>query len=594
MALTDIDALTQLAFSISENKGIFAVLLGSGLSRAANIPTGWEITLDLIRRIAAVQRVADQPDLEKWYVEHTGKEPDYSKLLEKLASTPAERRAILHAYIEPTQADREAGRKSPTAAHYAVADMVVSGHLRVIITTNFDRLMETALREHGIEPTVVSSVDALRGAEPLTHSKCYVLKLHGDYKDARILNTDGELSKYPKEFNSVLDRIFDEHGLIICGWSGEWDEALRRAMTRAPNRRYPIYWATRSTLRGKARELAEHRSAKIIHIGDANGFLRDLRDRVETLEKVRRVNPRSVELTVASAKRFLARSEYRIELDTLVSDEAEQLSRLFDDEKLGPQGQWSEEEFRSRVARYEAATETLARVAGVLGRWGDGGELAIICDLVKAHYARAVSIGSGLVVWLSLRSYPVLLIVVAYSLGLIRAQRWRDLHRLFRHQMPREERQPVTLVEALVPGTWRGSDKDYWQHLEGLKNHKTALSDHLATLFAEWGRSFAGLIDDFELLFDRFEILASLACLENHTLAELQQSKAAKPGQQFGYMPAGRFGWRRSSYEAITQELQSDVVRATLLDAGFALGSPDFLSLFAENLEYIVAQMRWY
>jgi hypothetical protein len=57
----------------------------------------------------------------------------------------------------------------------------------------------------------------------LTHSHCYVLKLHGDYKDARILNTDQELSAYPDGYNRLLDRIFDEHGLIICGWSGEWD-----------------------------------------------------------------------------------------------------------------------------------------------------------------------------------------------------------------------------------------------------------------------------------------------------------------------------------------------------------------------------------
>lgn len=54
--LTD-DPLTPLAFSIHENKGTYAVLLGSGLSRAAEIPTGWEITIDLIRRIAEMQGI---------------------------------------------------------------------------------------------------------------------------------------------------------------------------------------------------------------------------------------------------------------------------------------------------------------------------------------------------------------------------------------------------------------------------------------------------------------------------------------------------------------------------------------------------------
>ena len=37
----------------------------------------------------------------------------------------------------------------------AIARLVRSGHVRVIVTTNFDRLMENALREEGIEPTVV-------------------------------------------------------------------------------------------------------------------------------------------------------------------------------------------------------------------------------------------------------------------------------------------------------------------------------------------------------------------------------------------------------------------------------------------------------
>jgi hypothetical protein len=56
MTLLQNDPITQLAFSVYENKGVFAVLLGSGLSRSAEIPTGWEITLDLVRRVAEGSR----------------------------------------------------------------------------------------------------------------------------------------------------------------------------------------------------------------------------------------------------------------------------------------------------------------------------------------------------------------------------------------------------------------------------------------------------------------------------------------------------------------------------------------------------------
>ncbi|MDE0305110.1 MAG: hypothetical protein OXI87_09530 [Albidovulum sp.] len=49
-----IDPIHFLAFSIQANPGVYAVLLGSGVSIAAKIPTGWDITLDLIRKLAVL------------------------------------------------------------------------------------------------------------------------------------------------------------------------------------------------------------------------------------------------------------------------------------------------------------------------------------------------------------------------------------------------------------------------------------------------------------------------------------------------------------------------------------------------------------
>ena len=43
-----IERLTTLAFSMYSNKGAYALLLGSGISRSAHIPTGWEIESCLI------------------------------------------------------------------------------------------------------------------------------------------------------------------------------------------------------------------------------------------------------------------------------------------------------------------------------------------------------------------------------------------------------------------------------------------------------------------------------------------------------------------------------------------------------------------
>jgi hypothetical protein len=56
--------ITQLTFSVYENRGVFAVLLGSGLSRSAEIPTGWEINkMDAQERIDSVCRQRGLPDI---------------------------------------------------------------------------------------------------------------------------------------------------------------------------------------------------------------------------------------------------------------------------------------------------------------------------------------------------------------------------------------------------------------------------------------------------------------------------------------------------------------------------------------------------
>ena len=52
-----IDPMASRAFSVHAGRGIVVLLPGSGLSRAAGIPTGGEIVLELSRKPAAVKTV---------------------------------------------------------------------------------------------------------------------------------------------------------------------------------------------------------------------------------------------------------------------------------------------------------------------------------------------------------------------------------------------------------------------------------------------------------------------------------------------------------------------------------------------------------
>ena len=140
-----IDPFVSVAFSVYSNKGVYAVLLGSGVSRAVGIPTGWDVVVDLIKKLAVAGGEKAIADPLNWYQEKFGEVPSYSKLLDQLGSTQAERDNILRAYFEPTEEEREQGSKTPSDAHTAIAEMAARGYIRVILTPNFDRLQEKAL-----------------------------------------------------------------------------------------------------------------------------------------------------------------------------------------------------------------------------------------------------------------------------------------------------------------------------------------------------------------------------------------------------------------------------------------------------------------
>jgi hypothetical protein len=235
------------------------LLLGSGVSRAAGMPTGWDVTLDLVGKLSSAVGEAEEarPDLAGWYGEKYGEEPNYSGVLDKLTGSPADRCQLLESYFEPDEEDREEGSKLPTEAHGAIARLAAKDYVRVILTTNFDKLIERALEAEGVAPIVVSTGPAAAGATPLQHNRCTVIKVHGDYLDADVKNTPEELAKYHPSMDALLDKVFDEYGLVVCGWSGDYDTALREALKRSRSRRFTTYWASRGEPGETAREIVE-------------------------------------------------------------------------------------------------------------------------------------------------------------------------------------------------------------------------------------------------------------------------------------------------------------------------------------------------
>jgi hypothetical protein len=368
----------KLALALHNSPGVYALLLGSGVSSAAGIPTGWQVVMDLIRKLAAIQDVelADDTAAEEWYRDTYDVEPDYSELLDALTSTSEERQQLLRSYFEPTDAEREDGKKIPTEAHRAIARMVRNENVRMILTTNFDRLLEQALQDEGIQPDVISSADALNGAIPYIHSKVFVVKLHGDYRDPRLLNTGAELATYPEEVGEFLDEAFDRFGLIVCGWSATWDIALRDSILRAPNRRFTTFWLSRGAPSEEAQTVIDQRDAEIIAIDSANDVFTLLDEKLESLRNLDATHPMSIEVAVATVKRYLAEDRHRIRLEDLMRDEVEKVFVEASIDRGQDAGEPLPDAYLRHLRELEVASEKLCGMSIVLASHDDGNQLS--------------------------------------------------------------------------------------------------------------------------------------------------------------------------------------------------------------------------
>ena len=357
-----IDPMLSLAMSMHANPGVYALLLGSGVSHSAGIPTGWDVMLDLIRRVAKLEGEDCEPDPEAWYKDKYGLDPTYSGLLKAVVKSQAERNQLLRGYFEPTEDEQEEGLKTPTAAHHAIAQLVKSGHVRVILTTNFDRLMEQALEAIGVNPTVISSPDAVEGAMPITHSKCTIVKLHGDYLDIRSKNTPDELGKYDKKIDGLLDRILDEFGLVVCGWSAEWDMALRSAIERCKGRRFTTYWAARGKPSDAAKQLIQFRSAETVDIKGADEFFPELAEKINALVSFDRPHPMSAKIAVAQTKKYLVDPKYKIRLHDLLMGEVEKVMEEISTARYPVIGSFNEQDVADRFKAFGGISDVALHI----------------------------------------------------------------------------------------------------------------------------------------------------------------------------------------------------------------------------------------
>lgn len=323
--MPDLDPVLTLAHTLHATSSPHAFLLGAGVSIASGVPSAWGVVEALIQQIAVADGQNCGENAAEWFNNRYEVEPEYEAVLEAVAPRPIERQRLLRRFFESAEGDIQ---RTPSLAHRSLARLVRSGRVNVIVTLNFDRLTETALREAGVEPTVVTSVADIAGLAPLHTIEALVVHLHGDYLSAHtMLNTKSELAGYTAEVNAFLDKVLSSYGLVVVGWSATYDPALREAISRQPSHQFTPYWIEPGVQSQMAVDLLVRRSMVKVD-ATADEALGRLADAVQALQDRRARHHLTLPTAVATAKRELRGAVTAVKLHDLLQAEFNRLRQL--------------------------------------------------------------------------------------------------------------------------------------------------------------------------------------------------------------------------------------------------------------------------
>ncbi len=208
-----------------------------------------------------------------WFIDQKLlQQPDtlYSDALNLIGDTPRSRQHYLRRFFDGTK---------PGKCHQSIASIVNSGYIDVILTTNFDSLLEDAIRSNGgcLAPKVAAHSETIKDIL-LTEPGPKIAKLHGDYLFSDIKNTEEETRTLNDNMRNKLRSVLGERGLIVIGYSGN-DNSIMSLLEQMgydggffP---YGLYWLYRSSNPPKMRvnEFVTKTGGKLLPINDAETLL---------------------------------------------------------------------------------------------------------------------------------------------------------------------------------------------------------------------------------------------------------------------------------------------------------------------------------
>ena len=407
---------------------------------------------------------------------------------------------------------------------------------------------------------------------PISRNKCLIVKLHGDYMDTRIKNTKAELSSYEDSINQLLDRVFDEYGLIISGWSAGEDIALKEALQRCKTRRYTTYWTARGDLTKSAERVVQQRGAQIVKTSGADQFFQQLADKVHALQEFETPHPLSTELAVATLKKHLS-DDKSILANDLVMQAANELHERLNSGAFSTNAPYSKDLFIERVQRYEALVAPTQALMTIGCYWGTPEYHKVwtrcLHRIIEPEMSQA-----GNTDWINLKLYPGALLFYSASFAAFVSEKFYNFAHLvsfpiydthFRQEVP-------SLLSLNIDKVFESSYGNLLNNSLGVEDIRLPHIGHLYKVLKDSMKSIMPQDKQFRKCFEQFEYLMALIYAD-------QAEKHLITRSGVYWAPHGLFIMRRhdnyiqqrKDHPIVGQEIHTKVI-ASLLEVGLFEG----------------------
>ena len=195
----------------------FACYFGAGASTEAGVPTATQICYEIrrdLRRAEGLPLHSDEKQSDQWDIDRLDwhKPTCYMTSMRQAFGNAAERVEYFRAMLKD---------KSPSFSHHALALLIRNRYFKsTCLTTNFDKLIETAfMQQDFVECQPIRNDDEAKywvNAE----NRHFVIKLHGDYDTDNILNTANETVRISDTMFTIIQNLLDYSGLVVIGTAG--------------------------------------------------------------------------------------------------------------------------------------------------------------------------------------------------------------------------------------------------------------------------------------------------------------------------------------------------------------------------------------